>query len=390
MRKHFLLTTLLGLTAYLALPMPGMGSLDDRIEQKRDQIEDARGKEQVLTTEISGYSQRIQTLQADINNLQARQDRVQAELDAKMARLQVIRDDLQISQDRLARLRIRLAHDRGVLAEQLVALYKDDRPDMVTVVLEADGFTDLLEQSEYIDRITDQNNEVVERVRDTKREVAIETARLEKLEAEAAEIADAIRVQRDEIAGAKETLVLRQGDLAQARGARREVLSRITVSREESEDELAAMEAQQARIQARLQAASSSAGVPAAPIRRGSGQFIWPVDGALTSGFGMRWGRLHAGIDIAAPDGTPIRAAAAGTVTMAGVNGGYGNYTCIQHGGAVSTCYAHQSRLGTSSGASVSQGQVIGYVGNTGNSFGAHLHFEVRVNGSPVDPLGYL
>ncbi len=103
----------------------------------------------------------------------------------------------------------------------------------------------------------------------------------------------------------------------------------------------------------------------------------------------MRWGRLHAGIDLAAPEGTPIRAADSGRVIIAGWTGGYGNYTCISHSSSLSTCYGHQSRYATSVGANVSKGQVIGYVGNTGHSFGAHLHFEVRVNGNPVDPMGY-
>jgi murein DD-endopeptidase MepM/ murein hydrolase activator NlpD len=116
---------------------------------------------------------------------------------------------------------------------------------------------------------------------------------------------------------------------------------------------------------------------------------IWPVDGPISSPFGMRWGRLHAGIDISVPAGTPIRAADDGSVAMAAPTGGYGNYTCIDHGGGLSTCYAHQSRFAVTSG-SVSQGQVIGYVGCTGSCYGDHLHFEVRVNGSPTDPLGYL
>ena len=104
----------------------------------------------------------------------------------------------------------------------------------------------------------------------------------------------------------------------------------------------------------------------------------------------MRWGRLHAGIDMPMPEGTALRAADSGSVAIAGWVGGYGNYTCIQHGGSLSTCYGHQSSIAVSVGQSVSQGQVIGNSGNTGNSTGPHLHFEVRVNGSPVDPLGYL
>jgi murein DD-endopeptidase MepM/ murein hydrolase activator NlpD len=144
------------------------------------------------------------------------------------------------------------------------------------------------------------------------------------------------------------------------------------------------MEKEQARIQGTLN--SGSAG----PIRRGSGRFIWPVNGTFTSPFGMRWGRLHAGIDIAAPSGTGIRAADSGTVQIASWYGGYGNYTCIGHGGGISTCYGHQSSIGVSVGQNVSQGQVIGACGSTGNSTGPHLHFEVRINGSPVDPMGYL
>ncbi|HEX8052626.1 MAG TPA: M23 family metallopeptidase [Thermoleophilaceae bacterium] len=126
------------------------------------------------------------------------------------------------------------------------------------------------------------------------------------------------------------------------------------------------------------------------PIKRGSGDFIYPIDGAFSSPFGMRWGRLHAGVDLAAPAGRPIRAAAAGRVILAAPTGGYGNYTCIAHNSSISTCYAHQSRFGVRVGESVRQGEVIGYVGNTGHSFGAHLHFEVRIGGRPVDPMKYL
>jgi len=148
----------------------------------------------------------------------------------------------------------------------------------------------------------------------------------------------------------------------------------------------------QGKIQAQIQASSSTsaAPLPAGPIQGGSGGWIWPVNGSVTSPYGPRWGRMHEGIDISAPAGTPIRAANSGQVILAAPTSGYGNYTCIDHGGGLSSCYAHQSSYATSVGASVSQGDVIGYVGCTGSCFGDHLHFEIRVNGSAVDPLGYL
>jgi murein DD-endopeptidase MepM/ murein hydrolase activator NlpD len=110
----------------------------------------------------------------------------------------------------------------------------------------------------------------------------------------------------------------------------------------------------------------------------------------LTSPYGQRWGRLHAGIDIGVNSGTPIRAAAAGTVIYCGWMGGYGNFTLVDHGNGTVTAYGHQSRLGCSLNQRVSGGQVIGYVGNTGTSTGPHLHFEVRIRGVALDPLAYL
>lgn len=116
----------------------------------------------------------------------------------------------------------------------------------------------------------------------------------------------------------------------------------------------------------------------------------WPLSGVLTSPFGTRWGRLHAGIDIGVPTGTPIRAAAGGTVFFCGVMGGYGNVALIDHGNGLVSLYGHQNNLACSDGQRVGGGQVIGYSGNTGHSTGPHLHFEVRRNGTPVDPMQYL
>jgi murein DD-endopeptidase MepM/ murein hydrolase activator NlpD len=122
----------------------------------------------------------------------------------------------------------------------------------------------------------------------------------------------------------------------------------------------------------------------------GSSTITTPVNGTVTSPFGPRGGRNHDGIDIAAPTGTPVRAAACGTVSLAGQQSGYGNIVCITHTSQFSTCYAHLSRFGVTNGTQVQQGQVIGYVGCTGSCTGPHLHFETRVNGTAQDPRTYL
>jgi murein DD-endopeptidase MepM/ murein hydrolase activator NlpD len=148
-------------------------------------------------------------------------------------------------------------------------------------------------------------------------------------------------------------------------------------------DHLRALERENRRVAQALNAAGG-------PLRRGSGDLIWPVNGSVVSPFGQRWGRLHAGVDITGRAGTPIRAAATGQVAIAGPMGGYGNYVCIQHTARLSTCYAHLSRFATRKGEVVRQGQVVGLVGCTGHCFGDHLHFETRVDGRPVDPMRYL
>src|SRR3954447_26489849 len=141
MRKSFLLPLLLTAAAYLALPMPGLSaSIQQKIGSAQNKIADKKRHEGVLTTQVTGYNLRIRSLQGEINGLQQRQDTVQSELNTKQAELDSIRNRLQIAQDRLTRLHARLVVARRVLAARLVALYKDDEPDMVTVVLDSNGF----------------------------------------------------------------------------------------------------------------------------------------------------------------------------------------------------------------------------------------------------------
>jgi peptidoglycan DL-endopeptidase CwlO len=390
-----LAVAMLPLALWAALPLVSAGQDPDdiqrKIERKRDQIEWRKGRERVLSTDISAYSQRIGVLQSDITVLQTRQVNLQADLDAKRAELADIQERLRQERLRLARLRARLAEAKVALAARLVDIYKSDEPDMVTVVLEADGFAELLERTEFMRRVSSQDARIIDRVRTAKAEATATAARLDRLEKRAEEVARAIEAQVNEVAAVKGELESRRDRYANARTQKNQMLASTRADRHELEGHVDALEREQSAIMARL-SASSGSGSPgvAGPIKQGSGSLIWPANGSISSPFGMRWGRLHAGIDMPLSEGTPLRAADGGSVVIAGWTGGYGNYTCIQHSGSLSTCYGHQSSISVSVGQSVSQGQVIGNSGNTGNSTGPHLHFEVRIGGNPVDPLGYL
>ncbi len=175
------------------------------------------------------------------------------------------------------------------------------------------------------------------------------------------------------------------------RGRKQALLGSVRDHARKIDEDIKALQAQQSKIEAQIRSAQGGSSIPAGPIR-GGGRFIWPVNGPITSPFCEQraWESCHPGIDIGVPSGTPIRAAGSGTVILAGPTSGYGNYTCVDHGGGISTCYAHQSVIQVGVGQHVSQGQVIGLSGCTGLCFGDHLHFEVRINGAVTNPLSYL
>jgi len=231
---------------------------------------------------------------------------------------------------------------------------------------------------------------VVGTVKVLKAQTAQQAKDLAVLEGKAQDAANAILAQRNAVAAAKGKLVDTRDMLQRARDGRKAVLAKVRSSRMKAQEDLNSLLAQQSRIESQLRNAAPNAF--SGPVKPGSGRLIWPVNGPITSPFCERraWEACHPGIDIGVPTGTPIHAADSGRVTIAGWVSGYGNYTCIQHTATLSSCYGHQERILVSVGQGVTQGQVIGISDCTGLCFGPHLHFEVRVNGTPVNPLGYL
>ncbi|MBS1871335.1 MAG: peptidoglycan DD-metalloendopeptidase family protein [Actinobacteria bacterium] len=398
LRSILLLTLLAPIALWAVLPLVSsaspeatVSSLQSRIDHKQQKLDQAHGRARVLTTDISGLTQRIDRLQSTITTLQRRESAIQADLDVKQAQLGRTQDELRRVRARLVQLRARLERARATLADRLVELYKSDQPDIVSVVLDANGFADLLENGAYLQRIGQQDRAIITAVRDAKAEMAAAARRLGTLEQRQQRITTEIADRRNAVAHVRVEVQGKRDAIDRVRHSKQAVLSSVRDHADKLDEDIKALQSQQAKIEARIRAAQGGSSIPAGPIR-GGGRFIWPVNGPITSPFCERraWEACHPGIDIGVPSGTPIRAAGSGNVVIAGWVSGYGNYTCIDHGGGISTCYGHQSSIQVSVGQHVTQGQVIGLSGCTGLCFGPHLHFEVRINGAVTNPVNYL
>jgi murein DD-endopeptidase MepM/ murein hydrolase activator NlpD len=366
-------------------------SNSEKLEAVEDTIGKAEEREGVLTSDIAAMGDEISALEGQVSTLRNQEAAAEEELAAKEAELQGAEDELKEALERLDTLRGRLKRALVNLRERLVAIYAYGSTDLTEVILSSEDYGDMVARTAYFDAINESDEALAERVRSLRDEAKklVRQRKIAKLTIEDARDAIAAREQRLEVT--RSTLESREGALLSARAERRAALKSIEGDRDEHEEIAADLRAQ---IAQEIAEATGGVTLPAGPMPSPSAAgFIWPVEGTVTSGFGYRWGRMHEGIDISVPEGTPIRAAADGTVILEQSeyeSGGYGNYTCVDHGGGLSTCYAHQSSFAASVGARVSQGDVIGYSGNTGHSTGPHLHFEVRINGAPTDPLGYL
>jgi murein DD-endopeptidase MepM/ murein hydrolase activator NlpD len=374
-------------------PAAPAADLTDQLETKESQLEDAQERKGVLTTTISGYQARIKRLTGAVEAIRDREAVAQARLDAEQERLTTASDALEHSRDRLGQLRDHLRAALQSLRERLVAMYETGRPELLDVLIGEGDLEDVEAQAEYLDAIHTADEAAAGRVRQLRDGVALTVEKRAAAKGEIEHARNVIATEAQELVDTRGDLQGHQTELVSARGDRESALAQVRDHETELDGDV---EAIQGKIAEEL-AATGSMPLPLGAIKPGSGSMIWPVDGPIASPFGPRTlegsYEFHPGIDIAVPEGTPIRAALSGTVAFTepeAESGGYGNYTCIDHGGGLSTCYAHQSAFAVSAGEQVQQGEVIGYSGCTGYCLGPHVHFEVRINGEVVDPLGYL
>ncbi|MEM9710907.1 MAG: peptidoglycan DD-metalloendopeptidase family protein [Actinomycetota bacterium] len=357
----------------------------ERIESARAEREAARADAaeraadlEVLAASEAEVEEALAALQEQVNAQEARVETARAAVAQAEADAAAFRDRFTVTVTEQERL-VELARERAVEA------YVRPQSGELGSVLGTEDVYEAARREAVLDVVSGRDADVSDQLRS----IGIELEELERSSLDAATRAD------DQRAVLQSAL----DDLEAARNAEALVLADLQVRIDALTAEIDALEATEAeltsviaRAQAEIEAAnrprpSSSSGGGGGG---GSGQLSWPASGTLTSGFGPRWGRMHQGIDIAAPTGTPIAAADGGVVIHSGGLGGYGQTVIIDHGGGIVTLYAHMSERIAGNGQSVSSGALIGRIGSTGNSTGPHLHFEVRVNGAAQNPLNYL
>ena len=369
--------------AGLAAQSAGAPSLS-QVEQR---AREARAREAVLTSDVSRYNARIRTVEARLAPVQARWSALNVELTSLRAKRQALTAQLEVERRRLTKLLAMLRVQRAALSARLSAAYRAGEPTMLQVLLASGSVSDAAAIRENLERIAEQDRRLIVDTKSNADQSRAARVRIGAARAEVFRTEQRVGAAEAEAKQALNVISTERNRLVAARSARSALLSRVTADRRELETEARGLRARSAVLANQIR--SGSVNVPATVPVSGGGQFAWPVNGTITSPFGPRWGRMHEGIDIAVGSGTPIASAGPGTVIVAGWNGGYGNLVVVSHG-SIATAYAHQSRILVSVGQRVERGTVLGQVGCTGRCFGPHVHFEVRVGGSPQNPLSYL
>lgn len=343
--------------------------------QSSEQAQLSRAKERIdeLGDEIERAEAEADDAEAALRKAQRRLDEIEAVVNEVARALERQEAAVADAARELERVEAEARRVRDAFSDRVASMFKQGTDVPLQAVISADNVRDALDRGSFLQSLAESDQATLEEL--DVAQVAV-TAQRERLETE--------QERLEQMKAEQEELLAEVERIRDTRAAAKAEADRRV---EELEDERDDLEADQQRLEELIEARQSAPASIGTPSKSG---YIWPTCGPVTSEYGYRWGRRHAGIDVGAPTGAGIVAAKAGRVIHAGRQGGYGNLTLVDHGDGVVTAYAHQSAVRVSRGQSVDRGQRIGAVGSTGNSTGPHLHFETRVNGSAVNPRGYL
>ena len=379
---------LCGTPAYIMAEDEDLTNQLDSIQQQVNQQNAAKADAETV---IGSVSEQLRQIEGQLRQ-------ATAELGTIKEQRVAVENDITLNERQLAEAQKRLEGRESVFYKRVRDIYINGRLSYLDVVIGSKDFSDFANRLEVLKRIIDSDITLINEIKKERAEIE---AHKQKLEADRAKL-----VELEKAALAK------QAEIEQKKAERNVVLQKAQNDRATAMQAIEELNASSAQVSAMLkerQAARAAAAAAAAAAAQssggqgtsdnwvqGTGQLGWPVSGEITSPYGYRvhpiWGTTiyHSGIDIGVDEGTPVHAADGGVVVWSGWMGGYGYAVVIDHGNGLSTLYGHNSELAVDEGQSVAKGQVISYAGSTGNSTGPHVHFEVRVNGDPVDPMGYL
>ncbi|HEV8682979.1 MAG TPA: peptidoglycan DD-metalloendopeptidase family protein [Actinomycetota bacterium] len=361
-----------------------------RLERTRDALAEANQERRGVLVDLAASDARR-------NQLTGRIDDLTSQLASAKRRLNVLRTRLDQTRLELLRWTRRLEDTRRDLRVQETTLdnraataYKIGPGGYLDLILGAGDLRSLIDRAEFLEKVLHADTDLLLDIQTAKGMLAENETRVREYEQRVTGQWNEVKAEADRIERLRAQQLALRAEVDEEIAIREGLLGDIEQQRKKYIAAVRQLEAESAAIEDSLRSGGSRGS------GRGHGQLFWPADGPITSGFGWRvhpiFGtrRFHSGVDIDAGCGTPIWAAESGRVISAGWMGGYGLATVIDHGNGLATLYAHQSAIRVSSGQSVRRAQLIGSVGTTGWSTGCHLHFEVRINGEPVDPVPYL
>ncbi|MDX1621339.1 MAG: M23 family metallopeptidase, partial [Nitriliruptorales bacterium] len=332
---------------------------------------------------------RLHDMVGELREAEAELAAAEAELATARQRSQEARQELERITLRLARAQEELAVNQDRFKNRVAATYKYGSVSYASVLMDSHNVSEFLNTKKYVQSVMDDDRDVIRLVADATRDLVELRARADRIREDLGREEDAAA----DLAAAVEDATRRQRELTarveQERASRASLVAQLESQQADYENLVESLEAESAALEEELKKLTSIGTAP------GPGGLFWPTNGYKTSDYGWRthpiFGsrRMHTGVDISGSTGQPIIAAAGGTVVHAGWRGGYGLAVVIDHGGGMATLYAHQSSIAVGTGQHVDGGQVIGAVGSTGYSTGPHLHFEVRINGEPQNPMNW-